>query len=393
VRAGRRQRAATAAAVIAAVATLLVRPVGATPLGDKQAEAARIAQRLDTLGNRISVLDERYNQARLREQEAQQALAVTKVRLQASDAQLAQARDRLARVAVSTYVHSGSASLISVLLRGDNVGDLDRRRRYVRTALDDRRQAIGDVATAQRELEASQTALESEQKAAHNAAADAATNRAAAETAIASQERTLSKVQGEMAGLVKAEQAKRAAEEQRVAEARLALATTTTTTTLKPAAAGSASTSTTTTTVKSLFGGVTTTTTTTASTAPAPLTSPPPSARASVAVEEAKRQLGKPYVFGGAGPDNFDCSGLVAWAWRAAGVSLPHSAGSQYRDYPKVPLTALQPGDIVVFGSDLHHDGIYVGGGQMIHAPQTGDVVKYASIYRQDLYGASRPSS
>jgi cell wall-associated NlpC family hydrolase len=377
---------------------MIVRPVGATPLADKQAEAARIAQRLDTLGNRISVLDERYNQARLREEEAQQGLAVTKVRLRASDAQLAQARDRLARVAVSTYVHSGSASLISVLLRGDDVGDLDRRRRYVRTALDDRRQAIGDVATAQRELAASQTALESEQKTAHTAAADAATNRAAAETAIASQERTLAKVTGEMAGLVKAEQVKRAAEEQRIAEARLAPSTTTTTTTVRPATAGSASpstSSTTTTTVKSLAGGAptTTTTTTAASTAPAPLTSPPPSARASAAVEEAKRQLGKPYVFGGSGPDNFDCSGLVAWAWRAAGVSLPHSAGSQYRDYPKVPLTALQPGDIVVFGSDLHHNGIYVGGGQMIHAPQTGDVVKYASIYRQDAYGASRPSS
>jgi cell wall-associated NlpC family hydrolase len=397
VRPGRRQRAATAAAVIAALATLLVRPVGATPMGDKQAEAIRIAQRLETLGERISVLDERYNQARLREQAAREALAATKVRLQASDAQLAEARARLARVALSTYLHSGSASLISVLLRGEDVGDLDRRRRYVRTALDERQQAITDVATAQRQLEASQTALESEQKAAHVAAADAATNRAAAETTIASQERTLAKVTGEMAGLVKAEQANRAAEEQRIAEARLAPSTTTTTTTVKAAAAGSASTSTTsttTTTVKSLLSGATTTTTTTtAATAPAPLTSPPPSARASAAVEEAKRQIGKPYVFGGSGPDNFDCSGLVAWAWRAAGVSLPHSAGSQYRDYPKVPLNALQPGDIVVFGSDLHHNGIYVGGGQMIHAPQTGDVVKYASIYRQDVYGASRPSS
>ena len=108
-------------------------------------------------------------------------------------------------------------------------------------------------------------------------------------------------------------------------------------------------------------------------------------------VEEARRQLGKPYVYGGSGPNNFDCSGLVAWAWRAAGVSLPHSAGTQYRNYPKVPLDSLQPGDIVVFGSDLHHNGLYVGGGQMIHAPQTGDVVRYASIYRRDLYGASRP--
>jgi len=376
------------------LATLLVRPVGATPLSDKQAEASRIAQRLDTLGDRISVLDERYNQARLREDAAREALAATTERLETSDAQLTEARERLERVAVATYVHGGSASLISVLLHGDNVSDLDRRRRYVRTALDDRRQAIADVENAQRELEAAQGDLESQQRVAHLAAADAESNRAKAETAIASQRHTLAKVQGEMSSLVKAEQERRAAEEERIAQARLAAsATTTTTTTAVKAATGSPST-TTSTTAKSLLGpGATTTTTTGSTTQPAPLTSPPPSSRASAAVEEAKRQLGKPYVFGGSGPDNFDCSGLVAWAWRAAGVTLPHSAGSQYRDYPKVPLTALQPGDIVVFGSDLHHDGIYVGNGQMIHAPQTGDVVKYASIYRQDLYGASRPAS
>lgn len=392
--------------MIAALATLLVRPVGATPLGDKQAEAARVAQRLETLGNRISVLDERYNQARLREEDAQQALAATKVRLEASDEQLAQARDRLARVAVSTYVHSGSASLISVLLRGDDVGDLDRRRRYVRTALDDRRQAIGDVANAQRELQASQTALESEQKTAHTAAADAATNRAAAETAIASQERTLSKVQGEMKDLVTQEQSRRALDQQRVAEARLAAATTTTSATAAASGTSTSTSSSTTTTLApgktaASLGPTTTTSTTnpgatTTTTAKAPaggvLSNPPVSSGASAAVAEAKRQLGKPYVFGGSGPDNFDCSGLTAWAWKAGGRTLPHSATAQYNMLPHVAITNLQPGDLVFFGSDIHHVGIYSGGGQMIHAPQTGDVVKYSSIAsRSDLVGAARP--
>jgi cell wall-associated NlpC family hydrolase len=100
-------------------------------------------------------------------------------------------------------------------------------------------------------------------------------------------------------------------------------------------------------------------------------------------VAEARRQLGKPYHFGAAGPDSFDCSGLTMWAWRAAGVSLPHYSGAQYNATTHIPLNELQPGDLVFFYSDLSHVGIYVGGGQMIHAPQTGDVVRYASIFSE----------
>ena len=112
---------------------------------------------------------------------------------------------------------------------------------------------------------------------------------------------------------------------------------------------------------------------------------------ASAAVNTAKAQLGKPYVYGGAGPDNFDCSGLTMYAWRAGGVGLPHSAAMQYNAIAHIPLSALAPGDLVFYGSDLHHVGIYVGSGQMIEAPYTGANVRYASIYRSDLVGAGRP--
>ena len=112
---------------------------------------------------------------------------------------------------------------------------------------------------------------------------------------------------------------------------------------------------------------------------------------ASGAVEEARRQLGKPYRYGAAGPDSFDCSGLTMYAWRAGGVSLPHSAAMQYDAIPHVAVTQLQPGDLVFFGSPIYHEGIYVGGGQMIEAPHTGANVRYASIYRSDLVGAGRP--
>jgi cell wall-associated NlpC family hydrolase len=117
----------------------------------------------------------------------------------------------------------------------------------------------------------------------------------------------------------------------------------------------------------------------------------PVQTRGDVAVAEARRHLGKPYRWGGAGPSSFDCSGLTMVAWRAAGVSLPHSSRMQYSVTARVAVSALQPGDLVFYGSPIHHVGMYVGGGQMIEAPRTGLNVRYASIYRSGLVGAGRP--
>ena len=112
---------------------------------------------------------------------------------------------------------------------------------------------------------------------------------------------------------------------------------------------------------------------------------------AATAVNTAKAQLGKPYVYGAAGPDTFDCSGLTMYAWRAGGVGLPHSAEMQYNAIAHIAVSQLQPGDLVFFYTPIEHVGIYVGGGQMIDAPYTGAVVRYDSIYRDSLVGAGRP--
>jgi cell wall-associated NlpC family hydrolase len=114
------------------------------------------------------------------------------------------------------------------------------------------------------------------------------------------------------------------------------------------------------------------------------------SGRAKVAVAEAYRQLGKPYRWGAAGPNAFDCSGLTMWVWARAGVSLPHSSRAQYGQGRHMSYNDLQPGDLVFFGSPIHHVGIYVGGGQYIAAPHSGDVVGFRSISRGDYAGATR---
>lgn len=121
------------------------------------------------------------------------------------------------------------------------------------------------------------------------------------------------------------------------------------------------------------------------------------SAMGDVAADWALTQLGKPYVWAAAGPATFDCSGLTMRAWERAGVALDHWTGTQWTAGPHVPLDQLRRGDLLFFAhvtsdpSTIHHVGIYVGRGLMVHAPQTGDVVRVASIWRGDLVGATRP--
>ena len=102
----------------------------------------------------------------------------------------------------------------------------------------------------------------------------------------------------------------------------------------------------------------------------------------SAVVGIAQRYLGVPYVYGGASPSGFDCSGLTMYCYAQVGIGLSHGATDQQHASTPVPLSALQPGDLVFFGSASysHHVGIYVGGGSMIHAPHTGAVVSYGSI-------------
>lgn len=109
---------------------------------------------------------------------------------------------------------------------------------------------------------------------------------------------------------------------------------------------------------------------------------------------KAATKLGSPYVWAAAGPDSFDCSGLVVWAYAQVGKSgLPHYTGDLFDLGKKVDKSDLQAGDLVYFGSSLHHMGIYVGGGLFLHAPSTGDVVKISKLSdRSDFAGANRIS-
>ncbi|RBY82797.1 C40 family peptidase [Blastococcus sp. TF02A-26] len=114
------------------------------------------------------------------------------------------------------------------------------------------------------------------------------------------------------------------------------------------------------------------------------------SGAAQTAIATAMAQRGKPYVWAAGGPGSFDCSGLTQYAFRAAGISLPHSSRLQSRMGQAVSRADLQPGDLVFFYSPVSHVGIYIGNGQMVHAPTSGDVVKVAPVDAVGGYAGAR---
>jgi len=127
---------------------------------------------------------------------------------------------------------------------------------------------------------------------------------------------------------------------------------------------------------------------------PAPVPPPPPTSTgdAAAAIAFATAQIGDPYKWGAAGPDAWDCSGLTAGAWAAGGKSLPHYSVAQYTGSTAITAASLAPGDLVFWGSSsnsssIYHMALYVGDGQIIHAPRTG-----RSVVRESMYSWTTPN-
>lgn len=354
-----------------ALLPLVVAPAArADKVSEKKAQAARLQRQIDAQAEKVSVLAERYNQARVRVEKVNGSLARANGELGRSQGRMAEVRGRLAHAAALAYVHGGSNSMLSHLARVD--GDVVVRRQYLRVTAIDQREVIGELTAAREDLSDVKADLEAQQNLAQSALREVSRARNEAQKAEAEQLRLLRQVNGDLATLVAAEQARREAEAARRAQAALAArapraAPVPPAVPVAPAKAQQAE-----------------------PTRPLPASS----GKGAIAVAEAQKHIGKPYRWGGSGPDSFDCSGLTAWAWKAAGVRLSHSAQSQYHETARVPLGAIQPGDLLFFGknvSSIHHNAIYAGDGSMIEASQTGTPVRYASSARRDLVAAGRP--
>lgn len=342
----------------------------ASPIDDKRAEASRIQDSIDANGERISILTENYNEARLKIEEATAGIADAETRLDEAAAESRRLSGILQGRAAELYMKSGSSSPIPEI-DAHSISEAGSRAKYSSAAAARDESIIDDLSIARELLTSRKAELEKLKAEAQAESDQLEQSRAEVEAAQAEQQRLLSEVNGEIANLVHQEEVRRQQEAERQAREDLARRQAAEEAARQASAGGG-----------SPSGGESST---------PPPDVPAPNARAQVAVDTAMAQLGKPYSYGTAGPNTFDCSGLTMYAWAAAGVSIPHSSRAQYAVLPHVPMDALAPGDIVFYGNPIHHVGMYIGGGQMVNAPHTGDVVKVASFYRSDYAGAGRP--
>ncbi len=328
----------------------------------------------------LEIVAEQYNLARVRVERATAALEVTDRRIESAQLRVrivqAQARSR----AASLYVGSGAASSFPI---GDSqhVSDVHRRSRYLDAAEAPDRVLMVDLQTVMARL----TTERQGQRAARDLLEKDA-------RAAAAMKHRLDAMAAQAAA------AARAAQQARDAAVRASATPAPTNPASTSTRPGSPTNPTPPPTGTPRPGPFPPPTTPPHPNPPPPGPTPPPtgneppvSASAGAVVAFARAQLGKPYAFATSGPDTFDCSGLTMAAWASVGVRMPHYSGSQAAIFPRVTFSQLEPGDIVIFYGDLHHVGLYIGGGMMIHAPQTGDVVKIAPAWRDTFQWGVRP--
>lgn len=342
-----RHRALMLAVVIAAAAaatSMSFAQAGASPTTDKQAQAAQLEAQLNTNAVKLDALNEQVKGAQTQLDQANATIADAQTRIATAKAQTDQLSQQVKERAASAY-RSASTGVETSLFSID-ISRLATSQKYASAAtqrdnalLDQLNQAKSDLKARQKDAQTAKQAAEA-QKAALQAA------EASFQATNSQYSALLGQVKGDLVTLVAQDQAARDAQ-------------------LAPqggSGGGGGQT----------FGNI-----------------PAVGGGAGQAVAFAQAQLGKPYCTAGTGPSCFDCSGLTMEAWASAGVGMPHFSGAQYDAFPHIPMSALQPGDLVFTSDPGQHVGLYVGGGAVIHAPHTGDVVRYIGVGYFSL--AARP--
>jgi len=382
-----RPRAAVAlAATLALTSGVLASATAAhaTPdsdLASERAKATQLESQIEANGNRVSILDEQYNQAQSAIDKANELLASDQRLLDQRRQETEAVQAELAARGAELYMGAGNGAPLAALDVHDT-RELGSRTVYAGAAADSDQQLLDRAKVAIEELGVQQDALQKARSDATNRRDQLDAARREITQATTEQQQLLEQANGKISSLVAEVRAEREREQEAAAQAAMQR------TADAQARAAQLQAEQTTTTDN---GGSSGSTEVTDPNAGSPGPVPAPSGSAQVAVDTARAQVGKPYVYAGSGPDVFDCSGLTMYAWAAAGVSLPHNAEAQYMSLPHVSQSELQPGDLVFFGAPIHHVGIYVGGGTMIEAPYTGVDVRYHTIYRSDYAGGARP--
>src|SRR5215218_2535185 len=347
-------------APIALVLALLVvlaggTAVGAAPAAPDAALAAKaraLQARLDFQNAEVERLAERLNATDDRRHRLQQRLARLRARQQSAQRELEEAQRRLDEQARATYMN-GPQWLLGELVGGTNPPDAMRRIPMEKAALEAQAAVVTQVRISKAEVDDLNERVATDLAEADLVHRRQAEERRQVQRLVGQLQATLDRIDQQLAGYLDAEQARSEAARRAAWSGYMS-------------GVGS---------VQSwLQAG--------------------PVARA--AVRWALAQLGDLYRWGATGPDTFDCSGLISSAYRAAGVGIPRVSRAQWGAGPHVAVANLLPGDLVFYADNpadpatIHHVGMYIGNGLMVHAPHTGDVVRVASIWRESYAGATR---
>jgi len=346
-------------------------PASADPLASAQAQASQLAAQIQAEGQHLEVLSQQYDAAEQQVQSLATQVSQIQGQIAVTKQKVATSRANLRREALSAYM-SGTEVGLENLFSGPSANS-SLANEYRTVAAGNLSTAIDSLNVAENSLNAQQAQLQSTESQAQTAASQAASARTAAQGAQQQEQQTLTQVKGQIAVLVAQQQAAEAAAQAAAFQARQAA----------EAAAAQASRSG---SPGRASGG---------SSAAATAANAPVAPGGPGAVQAAQSQLGVPYVWGGEDPGvGFDCSGLTQWAWGKAGVSIPRTAQDQYDAIVHISLSDLEPGDLLFWNdgtSSIQHVAMYVGGGEVIQAPETGENVSYAPIWNGGLVGAGRP--
>jgi cell wall-associated NlpC family hydrolase len=314
-----------------------------TTSSDKMAQAARVKAQVDALDTRAEYASERYNAAHEKHDRLLSEQKKAKARVVKAENRIGDLQSHLNTRANDMY-RSGQLGVVEVLLGAKTFEQFAATWDVLKELNQEDASATSEMKVVRAEAKSAHEEVSAKEKAASKQQAVMLSNKKQIEADLATRKAKLAGIEAEVRILQAREEAARAAAS------------------------------------RSYSGG-----------GDGGNFPPPQRAPRSDIISVARKYLGARYVWGATGPNTFDCSGFTSYVYRQVGVSIPRVSRDQINAGERVSRKDLAPGDLVFFGSPIHHVGMYIGGGMMIHAPSSGDVVKISPAFRSNYTGACRP--